>query len=76
VVLKRLFQDERHPLTLKRATNVLQWLEDPRLVRNWQNTLVPHMQTSLLKRLKAKPTPWTDLPLVERELARRDKKAI
>jgi hypothetical protein len=34
------------------------------------------MQTSLLKRLKAKPTPWTDLPLVEKELAKRNKKAI
>lgn len=76
VVLKRLFQDERHPLTVERARNVLVWLKDPRLVRNWQKTLVPHMQTSLLKRLKAKPTTWTDLPLVEKELAQRDKKAI
>jgi hypothetical protein len=76
VVLKRLFQDDRHPLGVKRARNVLGWLENPRLARNWQNTLVPHMQSSLLKRLKAKPTPWTDLPLVEEELAKRDKKTI
>jgi len=76
VVLKRLFQDDRHPLGMKRAENVIRWLKDPQLVRNWQNTLVPHMQTSLLKGLKAKPTPWTDLPLVEKELARRDKKTI
>ena len=76
VVLKRLFQDERHPLAVKRARNVLRWLKDPQLARNWQNTLVPHMQTSLLKSLRAKPTPWTDLPLVEKELAQRDKKNI
>ncbi|MGD9076488.1 MAG: DUF4344 domain-containing metallopeptidase [Desulfobacteraceae bacterium] len=75
-VLKRLFQDERHPLGVKRARNVLGWLKDPQLARNWQNTLVPHMQTSVLKSLKAKPTPWTDLPLVEKELAQRDKKTI
>jgi len=76
VVLNKLFQDERHPLTVKRAQNVIRWLKDPELVRNWQKTLVPHMQTSLLKGLKAKPTPWTDLPLVEKELAQRDKKTI
>jgi len=76
VVLKRLFQDGRHPLTVKRAKNVLQWLSDPKLVRNWQNTLVPHMQTSLLKKLKVRPTPWTDLSLVEEELAKREKKTI
>jgi hypothetical protein len=76
VVLKKLFEDERHPLTGKRAQNVIRWLKDPRLVRNWQKTLVPHMQTSLLKKLKASPTSWTDLPLVEKELARREKKAI
>jgi hypothetical protein len=76
VVLKKLFQDDRHPLTGKRAQNVIRWLKDPRLVLNWQKTLVPHMQTSLLEKLKASPTSWTDLPLVEKELARREKKAI
>jgi hypothetical protein len=34
------------------------------------------MQTALLKKLKQKPTSWTDLSLVEKELASRDKKAI
>ena len=29
------------------------------------------MQTPVLERLQQKPTPWTDLPLVEKELATR-----
>ncbi|MGD2127003.1 MAG: DUF4344 domain-containing metallopeptidase [Desulfobacteraceae bacterium] len=76
VMLKKLFQDERHPLTVKRARNVLRWLKDQELVRSWQKTLVPHMQTALLNKLKVRPTPWTDLSLIEKELAKREKKPI
>jgi hypothetical protein len=76
VVLKKLFQEGRHPLTVKRARNVVQWLRDPKLVLNWQKTLVPHMQTRLLKKLKERPTPWTDPALIEKELAKREKKRI
>jgi hypothetical protein len=31
----------------------------------------PNMQTILLESLKQKPTPWTDLPLIEQELGKR-----
>jgi hypothetical protein len=72
----KLFQDDRHPLSAKRGRNVLNWAKDSALPKNWQSFLVPHMQTTLLKRLKQKPTSWTDLSLVEKELAARDKKAI
>jgi hypothetical protein len=74
--MKKLFQDDRHPLSPKRAKNVLVWLKDPELVRKWQEVLVPHMKTALLQKLKQQPTSWTDLSLVEAELAKRDKKAI
>jgi hypothetical protein len=74
--MTKLFHDERHPLSPKRARNVLNWAKDSALPKKWQPFLVPHMQTALLKRLKQKPTSWTDLPLVEKELAARDKKAI
>ena len=70
--MKKIFQDERHPLSPERANNVLAWLKDKDLVRKWQEILVPHMQTALLKRLQQRPTPWTDLPLVEKELANRN----
>jgi hypothetical protein len=74
--LKKLFPDENHPLSSRRAKHVLIWVRDPKLPLKWQHVLVPHMQTQLLKKLKAQPTPWTDLSLVEEELAERGKKAI
>jgi hypothetical protein len=74
--MTKLFQDERHPLSAERGRNVLNWAKDSTLPKKWQSFLVPHMQTALLKRLKQKPTSWTDLSLVEKELAARDKKAI
>lgn len=74
--MAKLFQDERHPLSAQRAKKVLNWAKDSTLPRKWQSFLVPHMQTALLKSLKKKPTSWTDLSLVEKELASRDKKAI
>ena len=70
--LQKLFTDDRHPLSVQRAQNILGWARDPQLARKWQKDLVPHMQTALLKRLRQQPTPWTDLPLVEKELAERD----
>jgi hypothetical protein len=72
--MSKLFQDERHPLSAQRAKNVLRWSKDIDFLKKWQPLLVPHMQTALLKRLKQKPTAWTDLSLVEKELAARDKK--
>jgi hypothetical protein len=74
--MEKLFPDDNHPLTVKRAKNVLIWAKDPNLPAKWQAVLVPHMQTALLKKLKEQPTPWTDLSLVEKELANREKKAI
>ena len=67
----KLFMDDRHPLSVERARNILSWAKDPQLAGKWQKVLVPHMQTALLKKLQQKPTPWTDLPLVEKELAQR-----
>lgn len=52
------------------------WTQDPNLPLKWQPVLVPHMQTELLKKLKSQPTSWTDLSLVKKELALREKKAI
>ena len=74
--MTKLFQDDRHPLSAKRGRNVLNWAKDSDLPKKWQAFLVPHMQTALLKKLKQKPTSWTDLSLVDKELAARDKKAI
>jgi len=69
--LQKLFGESPHPLSAQRAENILRWIKDPELVRKWQEVLVPRMQTTLLKKLQQQPTPWTDLPLVEKELAQR-----
>lgn len=74
IALMQALKDERHPLTSQRAQKILAWLKDPRLVRKWQKFLVPHMQTVLLEKLQQNPTTWTDLPLVQKELARRTQK--
>jgi len=75
-VPKRLMEtlkDPRHPLTVPRAKKITGLLRDPHLVRKWQKFLVPRMQTNLLRRLQQHPTEWTELPLVDRELAKRAK---
>ena len=74
--LMKLFPDDHHPLSAKRAKDVIIWTQDPNLPLKWQPVLVPHMQTELLKKLKSQPTSWTDLSLVKKELALREKKAI
>jgi hypothetical protein len=68
---QKLRKDDRHPLSVQRARNILRWIGDPELVRRWQPVLVPHMQTAFLKRLQRKPTAWAAPALVERELAAR-----
>jgi len=75
-IMEKLFPDDNHPLTVKRAGKVLIRVKDPKLPLKWQAFLVPHMQTELLKKLKARPTKWTDASLVERELAIRQKKTL
>jgi hypothetical protein len=69
--IAKLFPKDRHPLSVRRARDIVRWLKDPHLARKWQKVLVPHMQTALLERLQKKPTEWTDLELVNKELAAR-----
>jgi hypothetical protein len=73
VTLEKAFKDSLHPLNTERAQRVLGWATNPNLVRSWQPHLVPHMQTSVLQQLKAHPQPWSDIELIEQELATRDR---
>jgi hypothetical protein len=68
--------DRWHPLSVERAQKILGWLDDPGLVRSWQEKLVPHMQTDLLLRLQQIPTDWTNTDLVQKELAKRRKQSV
>lgn len=66
-----IFKNPLHPLTVDRAQRVLKWATDPTLVHQWQAQLVPHMQTTMLQRLKDHPQPWSDPVLIEKELMSR-----
>jgi hypothetical protein len=69
--MAKVFRDDRHPLSVQRARNILRWLQDPQLVHRWQKIFVPHMQTAMLKQLERQPTAWTDSALIAQELATR-----
>ena len=69
--LAKVFRDDRHPLSVQRARNILRWLGDSQLVHKWQKIFVPHMQLAMLKQLERQPTAWTDSALVAQELATR-----
>lgn len=68
---RKLKKDDRHPLSVQRARNILRWVDDPQFARKWQPVLVPHMQTAFLQALKQNPPSWAASELVERELALR-----
>lgn len=67
----KVFPDNAHPLTRKRAQDVLGWVHDSRLLPKWQAILLPHMQTALLRQLQQRPEAWTDVALVTKELQSR-----
>jgi hypothetical protein len=67
----RSLADDRHPLSAQRARNLRRWSRDADLARRWQPVFVPKMRTPVLERLLREPTAWTDLALVEAELASR-----
>jgi hypothetical protein len=71
--LAETFKDPMHPLTTERAERVLAWATNPHLLRSWQSHLVPHMHTRVLHQLKAHPQPWSDLHVIEEELATRER---
>ncbi len=69
--IERSFRDDRHPLSVQRARNIIRWANNPQLAGKWQPIFVPQMQTALLLRLQRHPTAWTDRALVDKELAAR-----
>ncbi len=69
--MRKMFRDDRHPLSSQRARNIMRWLNDPALVRKWQPIFVPHMQSDVLRALLRQPRDWVDRQLIEKELASR-----
>ncbi len=69
--IAKAFKDDRHPLSVQRARNIIRWANDPKLLRKWQTVYVPHMQTAALEKLLQKNSPLFDRKSVEKELASR-----
>ena len=72
----KVFPDNPHPLSVARARQILEWVQDPNLLPKWQPILLPHMQTALLRQLQQRPEVWTDAKLVEKELHSRKETTI
>jgi len=51
-------RDDRHPLSVQRARNILGWLDDPDLLKRWQKIFVPHRQTDLLQAMTRSTKPF------------------
>jgi len=47
-------RNNRHPLSIQRARNIVNWSNDPARLSRWQLLLIPRMQTSTLQTLLAK----------------------
>lgn len=68
----KLYQDDRHTLSIQRARNISNWIkQSDEIARRWQKWFVPNLQTSVLVELSGKPKTWTDMKLVQEELQKR-----
>jgi hypothetical protein len=71
-LLSKTFQDDRHPLSIQRARNILKWMNDRDRLERWQTVFIPHLQTTVLQRWQAENKIKALLPYIEQELERRD----
>lgn len=71
-LLAKAFQDDRHPLSIQRARNIIKWVNDRERLERWQTVFIPHMQTNVLKRWQNEGRIDAVLPHIEQELDRRE----
>ena len=70
-LLGKAFRDDRHPLSIQRARNIVNWVNDSGRIERWQTVFVPHLQTSVLKRWQREAKADSVLKLIDEELGRR-----
>ncbi len=75
-LLAKALKGDRHPLSLDRARNIVRLVKDTGRLKRWQAIFVPHMQTSILERIRRNPPVWADEALVKKELALRKQVAF
>ena len=74
-LLGKAFVDDRHPLSIQRARNIVNWVNDPKRIEHWQTIFIPHLQTSVLQRWQQEGKVDSLLKLIEEELGRRNNAA-
>ncbi|MBW2466036.1 MAG: DUF1883 domain-containing protein [Deltaproteobacteria bacterium] len=71
-LLGKAFKDDRHPLSIQRARNIVKWVNDLERLERWQTVFIPHLQTRVLKRWQEEGKIDSLLPYIEQELDRRE----
>ena len=71
-LLAKAFKDDRHPLSIQRARNMINWMSDRERLERWQTVFIPHLQTKVLKRWQEEGKIDSLLPYIELELDRRE----
>jgi len=70
--LAKLRADDRHPLSIQRARNILRDLgRKDEVLRRWQKVFIRNMRTEALRDIEKSPPPWADVGQVRAELSRR-----
>ncbi len=68
-LIAKTFKGDRHPLSIERARNIIRWSKDPDRFKRWQTIFIPHMQPSILEKLKKNSPSLVNISLIEKELA-------
>ena len=71
-ILGKAFKNDRHPLSIQRARNILNWVNDRDRIERWQSVFVPHLQTSVLQRWQKEGKGGSVLDQIAEELGRRE----
>ncbi|MDT8419505.1 MAG: DUF4344 domain-containing metallopeptidase [Desulfuromonadales bacterium] len=71
-LMAKAFQNDRHPLSIQRARNILEWMKDRSRIGRWQMFLIPHMQTDTLRTLRNDARSVRFQQAIDRELTLRN----
>lgn len=71
-MVAKIFQDDRHPLSVQRSRNILRSIKNPEKTRRWLNFFIPHMQTAMLRKILDSQSSNFDLEVVRLELKKRE----
>ncbi|MEN8191052.1 MAG: DUF4344 domain-containing metallopeptidase, partial [Thermodesulfobacteriota bacterium] len=67
-LVAKIFQDDRHPLSVQRSRNILRCIKNPDKVKRWLHFFVPHLQVPMLRKIRDSQTSDVNRELFEEEL--------